>query len=739
MRKKKAEYFLFLFLIFGLVILFYNMMTNGRYYTSVDVKVNPNLASTYFNVNVADVTNNYGISPGGNVTVHYNLINKENLNINTNKANFYLKLLNELGSEATDSEKITISSVEIGGTSYSYITGKGYGPINNLAYNGLEDTKTFDIVLHCANSYTPTGTLAYKVSVLAENPEDTTKYTTKTANLNIIVEQEYTVTFNSNEGSAVSNQTIMAGQKVTRPTDPTKAYNNFLGWYKESTFTNLWDFDADVVTDNITLYAKWEAITYTVSFNSNGGSAVSNQTINAGQKATRPTDPTKAYNNFLGWYKENTLTNLWDFDTDVVTGNTTLYAKWEAITYTVTFNSNGGTAVSNQTINAGQKATRPTDPTKAYNNFLGWYKESSLTNLWDFDTDVVTDNITLFAKWEVITYTVSFNSNGGTAVTAQTVNGGTLLTEPTEPTKTDGYIFDGWYKESTFDNLWNFSSDTVTENKTLYAKWAEAIYFQMPPDWYGTTVYAYIHRSTDSIKDEDLPKTDSVLMTLKDSTKNIYQFKLTDSNVNNISTYNKVIFYNDGDLTDDANLTRRRTVALNLTTSDFRKVYVPELYRSTTQMRYYGYASTLYEYLWKDVNGTQSGSSNAKWPGVAMTGDTVDGKRFHQRTIDLNTYNKLIINQGKGANQTENITIPITYGSNVIAQDLTWKISSTLIPDSVLGEQNNGRKFYSKSFRCIYNGSWHALDTWNSTDYSTWNSTGDGAKFRAAQTALGYK
>ena len=668
MRKKKAEYFLFLFLIFGLVILFYNMMTNGRYYTSVDVKVNPNLASTYFNVNVADVTNNYGISPGGNVTVHYNLINKENLNINTNKANFYLKLLNELGSEATDSEKITISSVEIGGTSYSYITGKGYGPINNLAYNGLEDTKTFDIVLHCANSYTPTGTLAYKVSVLAENPEDTTKYTTKTANLNIIVEQEYTVTFNSNEGSAVSNQTIMAGQKVTRPTDPTKAYNNFLGWYKESTFTNLWDFDADVVTDNITLYAKWEAITYTVSFNSNGGSAV-----------------------------------------------------------------------SNQTINAGQKATRPTDPTKAYNNFLGWYKESSLTNLWDFDTDVVTDNITLFAKWEVITYTVSFNSNGGTAVTAQTVNGGTLLTEPTEPTKTDGYIFDGWYKESTFDNLWNFSSDTVTENKTLYAKWAEAIYFQMPPDWYGTTVYAYIHRSTDSIKDEDLPKTDSVLMTLKDSTKNIYQFKLTDSNVNNISTYNKVIFYNDGDLTDDANLTRRRTVALNLTTSDFRKVYVPELYRSTTQMRYYGYASTLYEYLWKDVNGTQSGSSNAKWPGVAMTGDTVDGKRFHQRTIDLNTYNKLIINQGKGANQTENITIPITYGSNVIAQDLTWKISSTLIPDSVLGEQNNGRKFYSKSFRCIYNGSWHALDTWNSTDYSTWNSTGDGAKFRAAQTALGYK
>ena len=77
--------------------------------------------------------------------------------------------------------------------------------------------------------------------------------------------------------------------------------------------------------------------------------------------------------------------------------------------------------------------------------------------------------------------------------------------------------------------------------------------------------------------------------------------------------------------------------------------------------------------------------------------------------------------------------------SLVIAQDLTWKISSTLIPDSELPEPNNGHHFYSKSFRCIYNGSWHALDTWNSTEYSTWNSTGDGSKFRAAQTALRYK
>ena len=587
MRKKKEGYLLFLFLIFGLVILLNNIMTNGRYYTNVNVSVKPNFASTYFNINKADAQENYGISPGGDVTVHYNLTNKENTNINTNKLNFYLKVLNETGNEAADSSKITVSSVKIGGTSYSYVTGKGYGPVNNLAYNGTENTKTFDIILHCANSYVPSGTLEYKVSILAVNPEDTTKYVTKTANLNIIVEQEYTVTFNSN-----------------------------------------------------------------------GGSDVSVQTVNAGNKVTKPADPTKQYNNFLGWYKEDSLTNLWDFNTDVVTGNTTLYAKWETITYTV-----------------------------------------------------------------------SFNTNGGTLVTSQTVNGGTLLTEPTSPTKSEGYIFDGWYKESTLDNLWNFSTDIVTENKTLYAKWAEAIYFQMPPDWYGTTVYAYIHRSSDSIKDGDLPKNNSILMTLKDSSKKIYQYKLSQTNIDNISTYNKVIFYNDGDLTNDDNLTERRTIAVNLTNENLRKVFVPELYSSSTEMRLYGYASTLYEYLWKEINGVKQYGNN-DWPGIQMTGDTVDGQRFHQRIININTYNRLIINQGKGNNQSENITIPKTYGSNVIAQDLTFKIGSTKIKDQT---------YNYKIFRCVYNGSWHTFDTWNSTEYSTWNSTGDGAKFRAAQAALGYK
>ncbi len=70
------------------------------------------------------------------------------------------------------------------------------------------------------------------------------------------------------------------------------------------------------------------------------------------------------------------------------------------ITYTVTFNANGhGTAPTAQTITSGEKATQPTAPTADGYTFGGWYKEESCTNAWDFENDVVTENITLYAKW----------------------------------------------------------------------------------------------------------------------------------------------------------------------------------------------------------------------------------------------------------------------------------------------------------------------------------------------------
>jgi len=142
--------------------------------------------------------------------------------------------------------------------------------------------------------------------------------------------------------------------------------------------------------------------------------------------------------------------------------------------YTVSFEANGSyPAPQNQILSSGGKVTEPAYMTKVYYDFGGWYKEATFINLWNFTTDVVTGNITLYAKWN-IRYgyiIVSFEANGGSpAPEDQIIGNYNSVTEPVAMTKT-GYFFEGWYKEADCINQWNFYSDYVTANITLYAKW----------------------------------------------------------------------------------------------------------------------------------------------------------------------------------------------------------------------------------------------------------------------------
>ena len=219
--------------------------------------------------------------------------------------------------------------------------------------------------------------------------------------------------------------------------------------------------------------------TYTVTFDSQGGSHVDSLTgVITGATITAPASPTKSGFTFGGWYKEASYVTLWDFDTDKVTTNITLYAKWTAVpptTFTVTFDSQEGSNVDSLTgVITGATISAPAAPTKSGFTFEGWYKEASLDTLWDFGTDTVTTNITLYAKWTAIppaTYTVTFDSQGGSTVDSATgVSAGATITAPASPTKS-GFTFGGWYKEASYVTLWNFGTDKVTANITLYAKW----------------------------------------------------------------------------------------------------------------------------------------------------------------------------------------------------------------------------------------------------------------------------
>ncbi len=147
--------------------------------------------------------------------------------------------------------------------------------------------------------------------------------------------------------------------------------------------------------------------------------------------------------------------------------------------YTVTFDANGhGTAPGAQTILSGTKATEPTAPTASGYTFEGWYKEAGCTNKWNFSTDVVNDNITLYAKWTANQYSITYKDQGGGAFSGTHASGyptkHTYGTTTTLKTATkDGYTFEGWFTDSgcTGSKVTSLGATAYTANITLYAKW----------------------------------------------------------------------------------------------------------------------------------------------------------------------------------------------------------------------------------------------------------------------------
>ncbi len=289
----------------------------------------------------------------------------------------------------------------------------------------------------------------------------------------------HTVTFDSAGGSVYSPREIEEGKLIIEPTVPARPGYTFVGWFVGE---DEWDFATKTVTAPVTLTARWERITYTVKFNTDGADAIPDQVIASGDHVAMPAEPTKKDHRFIGWYNGY---DEWIFNTDVVTASMTLTAKWEPFpTYTVTFDSDGGTSVLPQYVVEGYKVSKPQAPTKSYARFDGWYTAEGVA--WIFEANTVTSNLVLKAKWiPVPTYTVTFDSNGGSAVSEQHIPEGGTATRPTTPTKQLA-IFNGWFLG---DTEWNFDT-VVTQNITLVAKWTNRYTVTYIVD--GVTVDSYV-------------------------------------------------------------------------------------------------------------------------------------------------------------------------------------------------------------------------------------------------------
>lgn len=173
-------------------------------------------------------------------------------------------------------------------------------------------------------------------------------------------------------------------------------------------------------------------------------------------------------------------------------------------TLVITFDPNNGDQPSTQKVNwskDGAALTAPDPvPTKEGHSIEGWYYDNNGTETkWNFDTDTVKCTMTLKAKWELSTYSVTLQTDGGTIASGKEVTGYTYGTGTVLPTTNDitreGYRFDGWYADS------NFSGSPVTEitgtdtgNKTFYAKWTR----NTTPIISGNTInYIVEHYKTD--------------------------------------------------------------------------------------------------------------------------------------------------------------------------------------------------------------------------------------------------
>ena len=268
--------------------------------------------------------------------------------------------------------------------------------------------------------------------------------------------------------------------EIKIPNNPTREGYEFEGWFWDK---DIWEkpFTANSILDapiesNMKVYAKWTELvtnTFTVTFDTKGGSAVDPIIIAQGTEITLPEDPTLTGYTFTGWYidaeGENSATGI------IPTADITLYAVWTVNQYTITFISNGGSDVSPIIQDYGSIVSVSIEPTREGYAFEGWFTDDETFIEEYIFSNMPNHNITLYADWTVNQYTITFISNGGSDVSPIIQDYGSIVSIPSEPTM-EGYAFEGWFTDDdTFIEEYIFSY-MPDHNITLYANWIENQY-----------------------------------------------------------------------------------------------------------------------------------------------------------------------------------------------------------------------------------------------------------------------
>ena len=339
------------------------------------------------------------------------------------------------------------------------------------------------------------------------------------------------------------------------PDPPSKDHYTFASWNKKADGTGTTFDGSTTVTGDITVHAIWSPNPYTVTFNNQDDSVfttISPVFYGTTVGALPLTQPTYSGYNFGGWYTGKNGTGFEFTILTLVTDNITVYPKWDSYSYTVTYSSEGGSAVDPKTVNSPDTTVGalPTPPTKTGNTFASWNTVAGGVGGSEFTASTpVTANITVHAIWTRISYTVTFDSQSATVEASPTSTSalyGDSITLPTPPTKTT-WNFDGWYTEQKGKGA-QFTAGTAVEgNITVYAKWKLLTMISVPAGSFQrdagplniSTVSAF------KMSEKEITRIQFTTITgLADPTDTVYSSGSSSDPVQNANWYHALVFCN---------------------------------------------------------------------------------------------------------------------------------------------------------------------------------------------------
>ena len=242
------------------------------------------------------------------------------------------------------------------------------------------------------------------------------------------------------------------------------------------------------IEKNLTIDVKYDLDNHTLTFETNGGSAIDPVTVRHGNAVARPADPTKDKYTFIGWYVDPEFTEEYDFAT-VLEADKTIYAKFELtstpigdiyVRYDVLHIKqlpDGSYDLANAEVEhlSAKKDTTVTAVVKDYRATHHINVNSTLSKLTDTaiqpypGADGKPVYTILSVYYDLDFHTLTFDTMGGSRIDPVTVRHGNAVAKPKDPVN-GGYIFDGWYTDKTYRTPYNFAT-VLTQDTTIYAKW----------------------------------------------------------------------------------------------------------------------------------------------------------------------------------------------------------------------------------------------------------------------------